>query len=150
MKLAGSFQYQPSFELDESSTQELLELEEINDIVDDDPDICHSIVDYYFDDVEAIVIYGEIGSESETGKFFLRTVVDEEGKPEEVKVYVPDNQDTYPTAKEFWQGFNEPEDSESEERQMFQSVENIAKNFKTGQIVVIDAADLIEQQREEQ
>ncbi len=149
MKPAGSFKYQPAFELDKGSAEELLDVDDVNELTDEG-EVCHAIIDYRFDDVDAQVLYGEIGSTEETAKFFLRTVLNEDGSPEEIKIFVPDNQDRYPTGEQFWAGFNQPEDADTEERKMVEQVRNIAKNFKTGEIVIIDAASLVEEQLEQE
>lgn len=149
MRPAGSFQYQPAFELDDGSAEELLDVEDINELTEKE-DVCHAIIDYAFDDVDAQVLYGEVGSEEYTAKFFLRTVLDEEGVPEEIKIFVPEKQERYPNGEEFWTGFNEPDDAETEEKRKYEQVRNIAENFKTGDIVIIDASSLIEEQLEEE
>jgi hypothetical protein len=140
MRIAGAFHYQPAFQLDEKSEENLLEFEEIEA---NESEICRTIVDYEFDDVDSQVIYGEVGSEDQTDKFFLRANFGGEDSPEEVEIYVPQDQQNYPSSREFWAGFN---DQETEVAEMTERVEEIAENFKQGSLVIINAQDLIDEQ----
>lgn len=142
MEVAGAFHYQPAFQLDEKSEENLLDFEDIEEITDDS-EICRTIVDFTFEDVDAQVIYGEIGNEENTAKFFLRAGFGGEENPDEVEIYVPQDQQNYPSSREFWQGFN---DREGETSEMTERVEEIAENFKSGNLVIINAQDLIEEQ----
>lgn len=142
MEPAGSFQYQPAFELDGASADELLEFEDIRGITDS-KEICRTIIDYQFEDEEAQVIYGEIGDADKTAKFFVRTLFGEGSELEEAKIYVPEDQEKYPTANEFFYGINAEEESEAAGKAS--RVEDIAYNFKTGTIMILDAQQLKEQ-----
>jgi hypothetical protein len=144
MEVAGAFRYQPAFRLNEETEQELLNFEDISEIVDDS-EICQTIVDYEFEEVDNQVIYGEIGTEDKTAKFFIRSNFNENSSPEEVNIYVPQDQHTYPNGREFWKGFN---DRESEVAEKTEKVEEIAESFKEGNLVVINPADLIEEQND--
>jgi len=146
MRPAGNFQYQPAFELgNDDSAKELLEFEDVAEITDS-KEICRTIIDYEFEDEEAQVLYGEIGDTEGTAKFFIRTVFDDEGLLEEAKVYVPEDQEEYPTANEFFAGLNAPEDSDAAEKAS--RVEDIAYNFKTGTIMILDVDELKKQAEE--
>lgn len=146
MQPAGNFQYQPAFELSAAdSAQELLEFEDIAEITDS-KEICRTIIDYEFEDEEAQVLYGEIGDTDGTAKFFLRVLIGDGGNVEEAKVYVPEDQEKYPTANEFFAGLNAPEDSEIAEKAS--KVEDIAYNFKTGTIMILDVDELKKQAEE--
>jgi len=142
MQPAGSFQYQPAFELDKVSADELLEFEDITDITES-KEICRTIIDYEFEDEEAQVIYGEIGDTEKTAKFFVRTLFGEGSELEEAKIYVPEDQEKYPTANEFFYGINTEEENEAASKAS--RVEDIAYNFKTGTIMILDAEQLKEQ-----
>lgn len=142
MEFGGTFQYQPGFEIEKESAEELLDLEQIKQITDS-TEICETIVDFVFDDVDAQIIYGEVGNEEKTAKFFLRTVIDDSGNPEEIKVFVPDKQEKYPNAGEYWAGFSQGEGGLAEK---VNQVQSIAENFRTGDVIIIDAAEIAEQQ----
>lgn len=141
MEIAGTFRYQPAFRLNDHTEQELLNFEDIAEIVDDSK-ICQTIVDFEFEELDTQIIYGEIGNEDRTAKFFIRSNFRDNKSPEEVDIYVPQDQHTYPNGGEFWRGFN---DRDSEAAEKTEKVEEIAESFKQGNLVVINAADLIEE-----